>query len=127
MFTAKTAILALALSAAMATPSFAAGTPSPDWWMVYGADAGQKAQFVDLASVEKTARGTQIMTLAVDRAGKQERRALTINCAASDQNASLPAFICGSEAYRLKSGLNIRDFPPAEITRIYFRAKAEAQ
>lgn len=124
MIRMKTAMLAIALAAGFGTPAAAQAGDGPDWWLVYGQDRSGPVRFVDLAAARATPHGTEITVLTVDAQGREQRRTATIDCADAPEPGSLPAFICGTEGYRQKSGLNIRDFPPAELARIYLRTNA---
>jgi len=121
----KTALIAACLGIAAASPVVAQDA-SADWWLVYGQDGATTAQFIDLAAVDRTGHGAKVDILAVDRAGKEQRRALTINCAGSQDARSVPAFICGTDAYRAQNGLNVRDFPPSALAKIYFETRAKS-
>lgn len=121
---AKTAFIAAFLSIAAASPAMAQ-QDSADWWLVYGKDGAATAQFIDLAAIQRTAGRANVTILAVDRAGKEQRHAVVIRCddakgADAKDGASVPAFVCGTDAYRAQNGLNVRDFPPAALAKIYF-------
>ncbi len=102
-----------------------------DWWLVYGKAEAATAQFIDLAAVQRTANGATVTVLAVDRTGKEERRGIAIRCAdAKDakakDRASVPAFVCGTDEYRAQNGLNVRDFPPTALAKIYFDTRTKS-
>ena len=110
--------LSLMFASVLATPAMA--QTEPDWWLVYAKDRSGPAQFVDLSTI----KGTQVSLLTVDKAGKEQRSATNVDCTGTPEPRTLPAFVCGSEAYRRQNGLNIRDFPPAQLARIYFQSSA---
>ncbi|MBT2186570.1 hypothetical protein [Sphingobium nicotianae] len=120
---ARHLIIATLIGMAAASPLAAQPAPA-DWWLVYGKDGAATVQFIDLAAVGRTATGAHVDILAVDRAGKKTRQAVTIDCADIREARSVPAFVCGTDAYRAQNGLNIRDFPPTALAKIYFDVRA---
>lgn len=119
----RATIIVTLIGLAAASPLAAQPAPT-DWWLVYGADGAASVQFIDLAAIGRTATGARVDILAVDRAGKKSRRAVTIDCADARDERSVLAFVCGTDAYRAHNGLNIRDFPPAALAKIYFDMRA---
>lgn len=125
MTTRAASIAACLAMAACATPG-TAQQDATDWWLIYGQDdAATSAQFVDLAAIDRTANGATVTILTVDPAGRTAQRALTITCTDGQAARSVPAFVCGTDAYRAHSGLNIRDFPPVALAKIYFETRAK--
>lgn len=124
----KTALLALSMTVPVLTPAQA--EMRPDWWLVLDDRSTEVAHFVDLASFDLSAGAAAVTTLIVHRDGHRQIESRTIDCERSlgtSADASIQAFICGSEDYRMNNGVNTGPVAPEESAAMLFGLPAPSK
>lgn len=107
--------------------SAAAQSPKPaEWWLVIDDGNAQVAQFVDMASINRSDNGANISTMTVTRSGNRDMQTLTVDCErvlGAPGDASVKEFICGTTDYRNSNGLILGPVSPHEMAAIVFASQ----
>lgn len=117
-------IVGLAAIAA-SSPAAAKSGEAHEWWLVLDQGDSQSAQFVDLASMTRSAQAVEVSALILDRSGNRRAKIINVDCGGMPgAEPAVTSFVCGNEKYRTGNGLILGMVSPDEMAQILFAAQS---